>query len=128
MNEELKQELTDVLTAYLADWKTLLDCYMWLASVDWDDPTLDPNCQEVLGLFELLSTEVLEGFRDEIEFAQEASDFVASATGSRYAVQELRATVSTFASSSDSNVRSLMPMVEAQGELSWNISPLTVSV
>ena len=128
MNEELSRELADILTAYLAGWKTLFDCYVWLASVDWDDPVLDSDGQKILGLFELLSTDVLEGFRDETEFAQEASNFVAGATGSRYLVPKSQLAVASSASSSDDVVRNLMPVTTAtQGELSWTISPLTVS-
>ena len=128
MDKELKKELSEILAAYLSGWKTLFDCYVWLASVDWDDPTLDSDGQKVLGLFELISTDVLEGFRDEIEFAREASDFVAKATGSRYFVPKSQAAVVSSASSSDDIVRNLMPVKTASpAEQSWNISPLTAS-
>ena len=124
MNEELKKELADILTAYLSGWKTLSDCYMWLASVDWDDPELDSDGQKVLGLFELLSTDVLEGFREEIEFASEASDFVAKETRSRYFVLKTQKIVVSSASSS----RNLMHIKTASPvEQSWNISPLMAS-
>ena len=117
MNEELRDDLSDTLTAYLAGWKTLLDCYVWLASVDWDDPTLEADGQKTLGTFELLSTDVLEGFRDEVEFAQEASDFVASVTRSRYVVP--RSQVAVASSSSNSMVQAIA---------SATISPSTVQI
>ena len=124
------RELSDTLTAYLAGWKSLYDCYVWLASVDWDDTDFDSDSKQTYGLFELLSTDVLKGFRGEFEFAQEASDFVAKATGARYVVQDnTTAKVSEFASSSDSNVRSVIPVrIRIPAEQSWSISPLSATV
>ena len=128
MDKELKKELSEVLTAYLSGWKTVSDLYEWLAGVNWDVGSLDADSQQVLGIFELLVTDVFEGFRDEIEFAQEASDFVAKATGSRYFVPKSQAAVVSSASSSDDIVRNLMPIKTASpAEQSWNISPLTAS-
>lgn len=86
MNAAISGELSDVLTGYLSGWKSLGDFCEWLAGVDWDDPSFDSDSQSVVGLFELLAVDALEGIRPETEFAQEASDFVAATTGARYAV------------------------------------------
>lgn len=96
MNAAISGELSDVLTAYLSGWKSLGDFCEWLAGVDWDDPSFDADSQSVVGLFELLATDVMEGIRPETEFAQEASDFVAAATGSRYAVRRPQLDAAAF--------------------------------
>lgn len=72
------KELAQILADYLKGAKGLDDCAEWLAGVDWDDPSLMDQEKEALGLFELLVTEIAEGQRDEKEFRQEASQFVAS--------------------------------------------------
>lgn len=96
MNAAISGELADVLTAYLSGRKSLSDICEWLAGVDWDDPSFDADSQSVVGLFELLATDVMEGIRPETEFAQEASDFVAAATGSRYAVRRPQLDAAAF--------------------------------
>lgn len=96
MNAAISGELSDVLTAYLSGWKSLGDFCEWLAGVDWDDPSFDSDSQSVVGLFELLATDVMEGIRPETEFAQEASDFVAATTGSRYAVRRPQPNAAAF--------------------------------
>jgi len=82
----MSAELTNLLTAYLAGWKTIFDCAEWLAGVSWDEGELTPDSREMLGSLELLVTDVLEGLRPEAEFAREASDVVAKASGTRYVV------------------------------------------
>lgn len=99
MNAAISGELSDVLTAYLAGRKSISDFCEWLAGVDWNDPSFDSDSQSVIGLFELLAADVLAGFRPETEFAQEASDFVAAATGSRYAVRGPQPDAAAFTSS-----------------------------
>lgn len=96
MNAAISGELSDALTAYLSERKSLSDFCEWLAGVDWDDPSFDSDSQSVVGLFELLATDVMEGFRPETEFAQEASDFVAAKTGSRYAVRSPQPDAAAF--------------------------------
>ena len=96
MNAAISGELSDALTAYLAGRKPLGDFCEWLAGVDWNDPSFDSDSQSVVGLFELLAADVMEGFRPETEFAQEASDFVAAKTGSRYAVRSPQPNAAAF--------------------------------
>ena len=86
MDNELKRELTEILAAYLSGSKTAGDLCEWLAGVDWNEGSLDEEARQVLGIFELLTTEVLEGLRQEKELNQEASDFVAKISRSGYAV------------------------------------------
>lgn len=81
MQTELERELSDVLAAYLSQWKTLSDCALLLAGVDWDDPRLDAESGAALGGLELLAHEVLEGMRDEADFARAASDFALRSAG-----------------------------------------------
>ena len=76
-----KDELIDLLTAYLIGWKTLWDCSRWLAGIDWDDSAFSPDDQKLAGLLELLTTEVIEGLRPEDEFAEEASRLVEKEAG-----------------------------------------------
>lgn len=97
MNAAISGELSDALTAYLSERKSLSDICEWLASVDWNDPSFDSDSQSVVGLFELLATDVMAGIRPETEFAQEASDFVVAAkTGSRYAVRSPQLDAAAF--------------------------------
>jgi hypothetical protein len=76
----LMNELLPVLQGYLKSSKNLRDCAEWLASVDWDDPELAEHEKKAIGLFELLATDISEGFRDESEFRDTAAKFVATST------------------------------------------------
>ncbi len=100
MDNELKRELSEILAAYLSGWKTIGDLYEWLAGVNWDEGNLDDESQQVLGSFELLAIEVLEGIREEEELLQEASDFVARVTRSRYVVPKSQVVVASSSSNS----------------------------
>lgn len=73
-------ELRDLLTAYLMEWKTMGDCAEWFASVDWDDPSFDRKSREEFGQLELLVTEFLEGLRPEGDFSKAASKFASKGT------------------------------------------------
>ena len=115
MDNQLKKELSEILAAYLSGWKTIGDLYEWLAGVNWDEGNLDADAKQILGTIELLATEVFEGMREEDELLQEASDFVARITRSRYVVPKSQVVVAS--SSSDSLVQ---PISTA------TISPLTV--
>jgi predicted DNA-binding ribbon-helix-helix protein len=64
----MKKELKDLLTSYLLGWKTLSNCAEWLASINWDNLTLDQETMELVGRVELIVTEVMEGLRLESEF------------------------------------------------------------
>ena len=125
----MRTEVGNLLTAYLSGWKTLGDCVEWLAGVDWDDPMLDAESRDLLGGLELLSTEIVEGFRTEDEFKQEAFQIVANATGMLY-VGPTSVTGFRTASSSTDDVPGVVELTVtlAEGLPSWNISLLPVSV
>ena len=122
----MNKELVNLLTAYLAGWKTIFDCAEWLAGVDWNEPDLSPENRGLLGRLELLATEVIEGLRTEDEFSQEAADIVVKATGSLYVVRPSQTTVRTASSSANSVVHTL-EISPHPGAQSWSILPLLVS-
>lgn len=71
----LRQELVDVLNAYLSSENSLYDCYDWIVGLSWDDPEFlsDQRLKESIGALELLSIEYLEDMRPESEFREEAA-------------------------------------------------------
>ena len=69
-------ELVEVLQTYLDGSQSLRNCAKWLAGVDWDDPGLTLEERECLGQFDLLSTEIAEGIREEQEFREAAARVV----------------------------------------------------
>lgn len=123
----MKRELTDLLIAYLAGWKTVLDINEWLAGVDWNDPAIGPENQGILGNLELLATEVIEGLRGEFEFASEVAKLVAESTNIVYGIQFTLLHNKCADSSNDSIV--LGPdinVLQEQRKPVWNISPRPV--
>jgi len=124
----MQADLVDLSTAYLMGWKTVRDFAEWLAGIDWDDPNVGPDVIRIAGRLELLTTEVLEGMRPEVEFWGEVSEFVSRETDSLYAEQGLTFDSNVADSSSDSVERPPEFMVPAVGASeSWSISPLLVS-
>ena len=77
----MRTELMDLLTAYLSGWKTIRDCAEWLASLSWDDPSLDQETGNLAGRLELLATEEPEGLRPEADFWQDAAELIVRETG-----------------------------------------------
>ena len=66
----LLQDLCAQLTTYLVSGQSLEDLELWLASFDWDkDSGLTDAERGLLAQFELIATEVAEGWRDQTEFA-----------------------------------------------------------
>ena len=124
----MRNGLTDILTAYLAGWKTMFDCAEWLSGVAWEELGHDPGLKNDLGELELLVTEVAEGLRAEIEFSDAASDLVARVTGSRYVISS---TVSNPAAADSSSAEVVLTpeflVSSVVGQRSWNISPRLVS-
>ena len=94
----MKDELADILRAYLSGSKTMDDCYMWLSGVDWSGPGPAPEIRQILGSLELLAIEAYEGIRDESEFHEEVANFVAQATGSAAAPESRLAVASSTSS------------------------------
>lgn len=126
----MRNELTDILKAYLSGWKTVRDIAEWLSGIEWDS-TVDSEIQQFVGCVELLTTEVLEGLRPEAEFWQEAAKLVEEESGLLY-IQPVSMFEPIIAESSNS--RSFQPIgitigegVAAEESLSWSISPLPVS-
>ena len=70
-------ELTEILQSYLAGSLSLAGWVEWLARVDWEDPGLTQEERDCLGQFELLSTEISDGIREEREFGEAAAQVVA---------------------------------------------------
>ena len=103
----LRKELVDILISYLSNWDTLSDLYYWISGVSSDDPALvaDRGLDETMGLLELLSTEIIEGLRPEIELIEAASAFVAAEMSRSYVFWDLP----TIRVSTRSN--NLMPIV-----------------
>lgn len=81
----MRQEVLDLLTSYLAGWKTLQECAEWIAGVDWSQPGMDMESRQMISAVELVVTEVLEGLRPESELYKEASEIVARGGGSMFA-------------------------------------------
>lgn len=113
----MNKELAEILRSYLLGMKTMSECYEWLAGVDWDDPCLDSEMKNTLGLFELLAIESFEGMRSESDFYGAASEFVAKETHSTYTILNPNSTPVITSSSSDSTTQPLMPAIS---------NPLTV--
>ena len=107
----MNKELAEILRSYLLGMKTLGECYEWLMGVDWDDPCLDSEMRTSLGLFELLAIEAFEGIREESEFCEAASEFVAKETRSTYVTLNPNSTPVITSSSSDSTIQPLMPAI-----------------
>ena len=63
----MRDELRDLLSAYLKGRKSLRDMAAWLATVDWDAPEARGELGAAIGRIELLVTEALEGLRGEEE-------------------------------------------------------------
>ena len=80
----MRNELIYILSSYLMGWKTIPDCAEWFASLDWNSIELESRIAQLLGRFELLITEVVEGLRSDSELWQEASTFVSQETQSWY--------------------------------------------
>ncbi len=74
-------ELLILLQGYLTSGKSLVECSEWLAGVDWDDPELNAAEREILGTLELLITEKSEGMREESDFHEDTTRFVADQAG-----------------------------------------------
>ena len=66
------KEFLDILTKYVSGEQPCSAVEEWLAGVDWNDPVLTQDGRNILGLFEVLATEVSEGMRDESELVREA--------------------------------------------------------
>lgn len=125
----MRNELIDLLTGYLAGWKSVADCADWLAGFPWDDPAIDRGSREIASRLELLATEVVEGLRAVTDFWQEASSIVSAETGRLYAAWPISPGGPSFsASSSDAvvDVTGITPW--EQISQSWNISPRWVAV
>lgn len=115
-------EFLDLLAAYLAGWRSLVDCEEWLASLDWSE--LDSGMRGAAGQFELLATEVAEGLRREEEFRTEAALRVDRAKGVLYITTPKP--VSIASSSNDPVVRQTFIRQDAALP-SWSISLQGVS-
>lgn len=134
----MRRQLVDLLAAYLMGWKALHDLAEWLAGIDWNDPNLDLETRQLIGRFELLATEVLEGQRLEAEFWPEAVQLVAAETNSIYSrYGSPFAEASITRSSNDVTfrpptlvfpIRPSTSVVELKAEElpSWSISPRLV--
>ena len=123
----MRKLIIDFLTAYLMGWKTVRDCAEWIAGIDWNDASLDRGTKELVGITELLVTEVLEGLRPEAELWAEASKLVAQDTGSVYCQLPSTEGFIVTSSSNENNVFPGIMVPEVVGSQSWNISPLLVS-
>ena len=126
----MRNELTDILKAYLSGWKTVRDIAEWLSGIEWDS-SVDSEIQQFVGCVELLATEVLEGLRPETEFWQEAAKLVEEESGLLY-IQLAPMFGTTIAESSSAT--NFQPIgitvgegVAAEESLSWSILPLPVS-
>ena len=122
----MRSELINLLTAYLAGWKTALDCAEWLAGVAWEDLSDDSESKATFGELELLVTEVAEGLLEEAAFSEAASDIVARTTGSRY----LRPVVDGLSAADSSSAEVVLTpeflVSSVVDQRSWSISPQVV--
>lgn len=74
------KEFLGILTEYVSGERPCSAVEEWLAGVDWDDPGLTQDSRNILGLFEVLATEVSESMRDESELVREAKELLARST------------------------------------------------
>ena len=119
-------ELITLLRCYLASSRSFVECSEWLAGVDWDDTNLADADKETVGLFEMLTTEVAEGLREEREFREAAAEFLSRKTSERFSEQSF-ADISTSVGTAIAQSTIVEVVVfGGQGSRSWNISPLTV--
>lgn len=110
----MREELIDLLTSYLLNWKTIEDCAAWFASVSWDGASLIDAYRKSIGLLELLATEVLEGMRPESDFADEAARMVQSETNSFF-IKRIDSGINIISSSTNSSTN--VPKVVVVGEV-----------
>ena len=113
--------LLQILQGYLTGFSSLAECAEWMAGVDWDDPDLTVEEKETLALFELLLTEAAEALREESEFWEAASEFVASKTQSVFAKQTFTDISITSSSASVASFPQLVVASEERESRSWNI-------
>ena len=116
------RELVQLLQDYLLGAKGLGECAEWLAGVDWDDPNLTGEEKDLLGLFELLITDVAEGLREEREFWEEASQFIAKNYPSTFTWQAFPSISFAIGTATTSTLLQEELVSEGQVSQSWNIS------
>ena len=116
------KEFLDLLTKYVSGERPLSDVGEWLAGVAWDDADLTPDSKEVLGLFEVLATEVSEGLRDQRELLSEAVTLLTKRNRSVF-LQDVTAELTIRASAVDT---SAIMVSSEQGQRTWSISPQLV--
>ena len=116
------KEFLDLLGEYVRGAQPFSALGRWLAGVDWDDPDLTEEEQEVFGLVELLTTDVSEGFREEEELISEAIAVIA-----RFVPQEENCSLLQ-----DTNAKTIIfgvvtAATDSSNQQSWNKSPQLVT-
>ncbi len=119
------KEFLDLLSEYLRGAQPLTALSEWLAGVDWDDPDMTEEDREVFGLFELLTTEVFEGLRDEGELTTEATMLLTKEDRSVF-LRDTSAEVIIVATTVDTPVSVAAKTGDDQEQQSWSISPVLV--
>lgn len=121
------KEFLDLLGEYVRGAQPFSALGEWLAGVDWDDPTMTEEEQEVFGLFELLTTDVSEGLREEKELIREAIAAMVRFVTKEYRSvlsQDTNAKVQIEATSGATNIEVAPIAADSSNQQSWNISPV----
>ena len=116
------REFLEILAKYVSCEQPFSVVEEWLAGVDWDDPNLTQENKEIFGLFELLTTEVSEGLRDQQELIGEAITLLMR-QGQNVFLNYMTVEATIQASSVDAPIILVTP---EQGQRTWSISPQLV--
>ena len=116
------REFLGLLAKYVSGEQPFSVVEEWLAGVDWDDPNLTQENKEIFGFFELLTTEVSEGLRDQQELIGEAITLLMR-QGQNVFLNYMTVEATIQASSVDAPIILVTP---EQGQRTWSISPQLV--
>ena len=119
------KEFLDVLSEYVRGEQPFPAVGEWLVGVDWDDPNLTEEEREGFGLFELLTTEISEGLRDEQELISEATILLTKEDRSVF-LRDIRAEVIILSTAVDAPMSVAAMTEDDQEQHFWSISPVLV--
>ena len=120
------KEFLDLLGEYVRGAQPFSALGGWLAGVNWDDPDMTEEEQEVFGLFELLTTDVSEGLREEEELISEAVGAIVRfiiKQDRRIPLQDTGAMVTMEATSGATYIEVAPTAADSSNQQSWNKSP-----
>ena len=119
------RDFLDLIAKYVSGEQPSSVIEEWLAGVDWDDTSLNEDDKEIFGLFELLTTEVSEGIREEQELTSEATRLLTK-QGRIVFLRDAPAEVISWASTVATSAVMTIMIGGGQNQKTWNISPQLV--